>query len=142
MGFEAIENVAKPPASKVPADGVLVSSRAAARNGRYIAIAIGPELAKDLCLNRDEVGMRCAFGTGRDAGMIGLSVDASGGAFLARRQKSGKYLLTINQRSAAGMFALDFPAFTVRGVETVSRQGEPPMAVFAASKEMLEADDD
>lgn len=45
--------------------------------------------------------------------------------------------MTINGPSAEGLFALDFPAFTVAAVEVRATRGEPPMAVFKASDAML-----
>lgn len=144
MAFEDIERVGSAPPSDVPDDGVRVSSRAAAARGvpvRYIAIQIGGGLATALVLRGEETRVRLQFGTDRDAGKIAISVDVDAGAFVARRDKRGRYKLTINAASAEGLFALNFPAFTVSPVEVVSRQGQCPLGVFVASQPMLEVDD-
>ena len=94
-----------------------------------------------MCLLGESTRLQLSFGTDRDAGKIALSVDISAGQFEARRLKSGGYRLTINAASAEGLFALDFPAFTVAPVAVVSRMGKPPMAVFAASPAMLAVED-
>lgn len=80
------------------------------------------------------------FGTGEDAGKIMVAVDQALGKFTAKRSKKGHYALTINAASAEGLFALEFPAFTVAEVECFHPQGLPPHCVFAASAEMLAAD--
>lgn len=140
MAFEEIERVGAPPKSDIPDDGVRVSSRAAAARGvptRYIAIQVGERLAKALVLRGEETRLKLQFGTDRDAGKIALSVDVTSGQFPAKRDKQGRYKLTINGASAEGLFALDFPSFTVTPVEVISRRDECPMAVFKASDAML-----
>lgn len=144
MAFEDIERIGAPPKSDVPDDGVRVSTRAAAARGvpvRYIAIQIGGGLARSLVLRGEETTLKLQFGTDRDAGKIAISVDVNAGPFRAKRDKQGRYKLTINAASADGLFALDFPAFTVSPVEVVSREGECPKAVFVASAPMLEVAD-
>lgn len=146
MAFEAIEFVGAPVKASVPAGGVRVSSRGAAPRGgalvRFIQIKFGSKLAEQLCLKLEQVGLSVQFGSGRDAGKIAFSVDASTGAFLAKRDKNGGYSFTINARTADGLFALDFPPFVVEKPEILTLMGKPPIAVFACSEAMLAAGDD
>lgn len=140
MAFDDIERVGPKKVQTVPENGVRVSSRHAQGRGkptRYISIQIGGGLAKKMVLLGEETALRLQFGSGRDAGKIAMSVDVTSGPFPARKQRSGAYHLTINAASAEGLFALEFPPFTVAEVEVVHRQGVPPMAVFAASETML-----
>lgn len=142
MAFETIERVGPAVSAKggVPADGVRVNVRKAAARGvpvSYIAVQIGPELAKAMCLNPEEIALDLALGNGKDAGHVGLSVNTADGGFIAKRKKSGDYLLTINAASAEGLFSLDFAVFSVPGVSVREAMGKPPMAVFKASDAML-----
>lgn len=89
----------------------------------------------------DLTRLRLQFGDGSDAGKIALSVDVTNGGFEAKKDKQGRYALTINQRSAEGLFALDFPAFTVSPVEVKERPHTPPLAIFKASDPMLAVED-
>lgn len=145
MGFETIENYKATAAPKMPPAGVRVTSRGAGlRDGkkvRFISIAIGAALAKKLVLTGERIGVALAFGNGRDAGKIRISVDAAGGGFSARRNKRGNYVLTISAATAAGLFALDFPPFAVPEVEVVHETNRPPAAIFAASAPMLAVED-
>lgn len=142
MAFEEIERVGPVTASRIPEDGVLVSSRAAMKGARYITVTIGGGgLAKAMVLRGEETRLTLKFGTDRDAGKVAMSVDVTRGAFPVKRQKSGAWKFTINAASADGLFALDFPAFTVPDVQVVSREGHCPMAVFAASEAMLAVED-
>ena len=145
MAFDDIERVAAAPAQvAIPHDGLRVSSRAAAARGvptRYIRIDIGAGLAKALCLHGEQSSLRLRFGSGSDAGKIGLSVDVEDGAFPAKKSAKGIWSLTINAASADGLFALEFPKFTVSEPEIVEKGGKPPMAVFSASEAMLAVED-
>lgn len=145
MAFEDIECIAgTAPAQTVPSDGVRVSSRKAAGRGsetRYIRVQIGAGLAKALCLLGEQTALRVQFGSGRDAGKVAVSVNVSSGAFAAKRDKQGRYAFTVNSRSADGLFALDFPAFTVSPVDLVHDKGSSPVAIFAASEAMLAVED-
>lgn len=90
----------------------------------------------------DQAAVRLLFGSGGDAGKIAISVDHDTGNFIARRDKVGRWVLTINAASADGLFALDFPAFTVPHVEAVRPEnGQPRRAVFKASDAMLAVED-
>lgn len=108
---------------------------------RYIRVQIGAVLAKKLCLQGDLTRLRLQFGTGSDAGKIAASVDVTNGGFEAKKDKQGRYALTINQRTADGLFALDFPAFTVSPVDVIEKDRTPPVAVFTASDAMLAVED-
>jgi hypothetical protein len=121
-------------------------ARWGARGGgvsRYLALAIGPELARKLSLHAPEHRVRLLFGSGPDAGKIMISVDNAGGRFAAKRTKPGGYWVTINEQTAEGLFALEFPPHSVRAVEAVRPvNGQPPHAVFKASAAMLAVDDE
>ncbi len=149
MAWDSIENV-KPvnPSVAVPDLGIRVTARSLKSRGkaseptRYIRLTLGVGLAKRLSLLNDVAGVRLLFGTGGDAGKIAISVDATTGNFQAKRDKAGRYAVTINAATAQGRFALDFPAFTVPVVEAVRPEnGQPPRAVFKASPAMLAVDD-
>jgi len=147
MAFEDIEavNPAKAGPSILPPHGVAVSARKlGTRNGvtvQYIKLLIGPKLAEAVSLVKDECNMRLAFGTGDDAGLIQVTIDNTKGAFLAKRQKSGAYALTINAATADGLFSLDFPRFACERLEALRPSvGQPPHFVFRASEAMLAAD--
>lgn len=89
----------------------------------------------------EETQLSLKFGTGKDAGMVAMSVNVTGGQFPARKSKAGVWKATINAPSADGLFALDFPPFTVSPVDVLVAEGKCPMAVFKASPEMLAVDD-
>lgn len=156
MSWESIENVKPAKISvTVPPDGVRVRAQAlnvgrkgAQKSTRYIRITVGAELAKKLALGPgggkvgDQAMVRILFGSGSDAGRIAISVDHDTGNFVAKRDKIGRYTLTINSATAAGRFALEFPPFTVTRVEAVRPEnGQPRRAVFKASDAMLAVDD-
>ncbi|PTR06416.1 MULTISPECIES: hypothetical protein [unclassified Novosphingobium] len=147
MAFEDIEavNPAKAAPAAVPPHGVAVSARKlGTRNGvtaRYIKILIGPKLAEAISLVKDECNLRLAFGTGDDAGLIQVVIDNAKGPFLAKRQKTGAYALTINAATADGLFSLDFPRFDCERLEALRPSvGQPPHFVFCASEQMLAVD--
>ncbi len=149
MAWDSIINV-KPTAASVsvPDMGVRIAARALkSRKGgalptRYIRVTLGAGLSKKLSLLNETTGVRLLFGTGSDAGKIAISVDATTGNFQAKRDKAGRYALTINAATAADRFALDFPAFTVPMVEALRPEnGQPPRAVLKLSAAMLDAAD-
>lgn len=144
MTWEPISNIAPPKAAAVPPKGVAVSVRGLGLKGggkvRYIRMAIGPALAKSLCLVTPDIGLRLSLGGGEHAGQIALSVDNAHGNFRARRSKDGGYVLTINAASADGLFSLDFPPFAADAT-IVHARDVPPMAAFRAADAMLAADD-
>lgn len=149
MSWEAIDNLrpAAAASAKVPPDGVRVGVRAVGVKGgrtvRWIGITVGAALAKGLSLVQPEIRVRLLMGGGEDHGKLRLAVDATAGNFLARRQKSGAYLIAINAASAEGLFSLDFPAFARARLEAIRPQnGQPVFTVFAVDPAMLEADDD
>jgi hypothetical protein len=149
MSWDVIDNVKPKYASamKVPDNGVAVSARTlGARGGRkvkWIAITLGAETARKLSLLQPEVRVRLLLGGGNDAGKIAISVDATSGPFLAKRQKSGCYLIGINAASAAGLFGMTFERFTRAPLEVVRPvNGQPPMTAFPVDPAMLDADDD
>lgn len=153
MSWESIENVKKTNSSlTVPSDGIRVTACALTTRGkepaRYIKIVIGADLAKRLAIGvgggkaGDQAALRLLFGSGSDAGRIAISVDHETGNFIAKRDKIGRYALTINAASADGLFALTFPAFSVPHVEAVRPEnGQPRRAVFKASDAMLAVED-
>lgn len=102
----------------------------------------GGGLARRLSLTQPEHKLRLLFGSGADAGKVMLSVDNELGKFHARRDKQGRYSLTINAASAEGLFALDFPLFAVPRVEALRPDnGKPPHCCFTASAAMLAVED-
>lgn len=144
MPFENIDLIGpkKSTPSKVPEQGVLVSTRRLkTRLGKevsYIRIAIGAKLAKGISLVQPAVNVRLLFGTGSDAGFVQVSVDNTTGKFAAKRTRKGDYVLTINEATANGLFALAFEAFTVAPIEAIRPvNGQPPHFVFKASAQML-----
>lgn len=146
MAWESIRNLKTvSTAESVPPAGVRLTARKMgwARGGKsgethYIKLAIGADLAKKLGLVTPEVRVRLLFGRDSDAGKIAISVDAETGNFVAKRDKAGRYALTINKASAEGLFALDFPAFNVAVVEAVRPEnGQPRRAVFKVQPAML-----
>ena len=151
MAFEIIDNL-KPAAGAaplIPASGVKVGSRKISRPARagggglsYIRIDIGAELAKGISLTAEQHRVRLLFGTGSDAGKLQVSVDDTAGNYQVKRSKSGSYFLTINAASAEGLFALEFPVFTVLRCEPVRPEnGQPKHFVFTASAPMLAVPD-
>jgi hypothetical protein len=145
MAWDSIENLKpKPLNAAVPDSGVRVTARAlksrkdGAAPTRYICVTLGAGLAKKLSLLNETAGVRLLFGTGGDVGKIAISVDATTGNFQAKRDKAGRYTLTINAATAVNRFSLDFPAFTVPSVEALRPEnGQPPRAVFKMSPAML-----
>ena len=148
MAWESIQAIKPqaPSSAACPDDGVKVMSRSlGTRSGgvaRYISLTIGPKLAKGIALASDQHSLRLLFGTGDDAGKIAVAVDHQEGKFLAKRNKSGAYVTTINAATAAGLFSLTFAPFTVGRCEAIRpSNGQPPRFVFKASAEMLAVDD-
>lgn len=148
MSWEPITNMSQPSnkVPKVPIDGVAVQarklnvSRGAKKTVRFIKILIGAGLAKKLCLIGDETRLRLSLGAGKYAGNVSMAVDVKAGSFPARKGRDGNYVLTINEASAAGLFSLDFPAFTALASPVVPPPAGPPMLAFAAGA-MLDAED-
>lgn len=80
-------------------------------------------------------------GSGSDAGKVALAVDATTGPFLAKRQKSGAYLIAVNRQSADGRFSLSFSAFSRKGLEVIRpANGQPVMTAIQVDAAMLEAE--
>lgn len=146
MSWEPISNVkpTAPSAASVPAMGVSVVARLFGKRGggkvRYIKIAIGPALAKALCMVGDEAGLRLSLGGGKFAGQVALSVDNAADCFRARRGKGGGYVLTIGQASAEGLFSLDFPPFSAVAIVQPPERGKPPLAAFVAGAMLASGD--
>lgn len=147
MAFEDIDPVTpkKYVPSKVPPDGVAVTARKLRPRGgkevHYIRIAIGAKLAKAISLVQETCNLRLLFGTGSDAGLIRVSVDMATGKFVAKRTSKGDYVLTVNEATASGRFALSFAPFTRSPVEALRPvTGQPPHFVFKATAEMLAAE--
>lgn len=145
MPFETIENLKALSAQvAVFPDGLRVQARSLKKRGggltRFIKVIVGAQLAKKLVWRDETVRIDLAFGSGRDAGKIRVSVNVSSGQFIARRDRQGRYVFTINAATAEGLFALDFPEFDIPAIEPVSAVGAPPALIFAASEAMLAAD--
>lgn len=151
MAFEVIENCKKvyAKAASTPENGVRVTARKLTRPERFggghipfIRVAIGAKLARAISLTKDVHNVCLAFGTAADAGKIQVSVDNAEGGFLAKRDKGGNYSLTMNKETADGLFALEFPEFTVSHCEPIRPEiGKPPYFVFKASAPMLAVED-
>ncbi|MGL5446569.1 MAG: hypothetical protein ACRDBL_04590 [Rhabdaerophilum sp.] len=147
MPFETIENLKALSAQiSVFPDGVRVQARTAGRTRRgggqtrFIKVTVGAQLARKLVWRDEVVRIDLAFGSGRDAGKIRASVNLSAGQFVARRDRQGRYVFTINAATADGLFALTFPDFYIPALDPVSAIGTPPALIFAASEAMLAAD--
>lgn len=148
MAFEMIEclNAAKPPASKVPPAGIQAGVRKlgsrAGKEVRYIRLQIGAQLAKAVSLTAETQKILLLFGSGEDAGKVRVAVPATGGAFAAKRDKSGCYVVTINTASAEGLFSLTFETFRIERCEPIRpTNGQSPHFVFQASGDMLAVED-
>lgn len=148
MGFEIIENIKKVYAkAPMPETAIRVTARKIRiRRGvgfaPFIRVKIGAKLARGISLTLDLHKLRLAFGTDVDAGKIQVSVDNGTGDFIAKRDGSGGYALTINKDTADGLFAVEFPEFTVDHIEAIRPEnGKPPYFVFKASAPMLEVED-
>jgi hypothetical protein len=145
MPFEVIENcnTQAVPTGVVP-DGIRVQPRAVSRRKggttKFIKVTVGTALARKLVWREESHRIDLAFGAGKDAGKIRASINVSGGQFLAKRDRHGRYAFTINAATAEGLFALDFPAFDLAAIEPVSEIGKPPALVLKASDEMLATD--
>lgn len=146
MPFETIENVSALAAQiAVFPDGVRVQARTLNRKAkgiltRFIKVTVGAQLARKLVWRDEAVRIDLAFGSGRDAGKIRASVNVSGGQFIAKRDRHGRYAFTINAATADGLFALTFPDFDIPSIEPVSAVNTPPALIFAASEAMLAVD--
>ncbi|WP_340265429.1 hypothetical protein [Sphingobium mellinum] len=68
-------------------------------------------------------------------------MDNAADCFRAKKGKDGGYALTINEASADGLFALEFPPFAVTAAMQPNVQGQPPLASFKASEPMLAVED-
>lgn len=150
MAFEIIENCKKIYAkASTPENGVRVTARKITRSERFgggyiqfIRVVIGAKVARGISLTKEAHNIRLAFGTDADAGKIQVSVDNAEGGFPAKRDKAGNYSLTINKDTADGLFALEFPEFTVDHTEAIRPEnGKPPYFVFKASAPMLAVED-
>jgi hypothetical protein len=146
MPFELLENVsAAPAAPRVPDDGIRFTARQVGkRDGSgstsYLRLQIGKALAKELAIVGEDTALALAFGSGSDMGKMRLGVDFSAGTFPAKRDRSGCYGLSINARTAEGLFALDFAPVTVTGIKVSVAAGKAPWAVFDLPEAIL-ADD-
>jgi hypothetical protein len=150
MAFEVIENLKKKYTTAVcPASGIRVKVRTLTRPAktgggevRFIRVTIGALIARSISLVHERHNLKLAFGTDADAGKIQVSVDNTFGGFPATRDKSGNYSLTINSDTAEGLFALNFPEFTIEKCEAIRPEnGKPPHFVFKASDAMLTVED-
>lgn len=148
MAFEDIDFLGKPggKGSLVPDDGIQVSARRlGTRNGEmrhFVKISIGPALAKKLAFTEPAHAMALQFGTGADAGVV-RAVARDGGAFPARRDKHGRYALTVNEATMDGLFATTFPSFIRARVAVVPPDPSKKTGhafTFRATDEMLEVD--
>jgi hypothetical protein len=145
MPFETIENLKALSAQiGVFPDGIRVQARSLKTRGggqtRFIKVTVGAQLARKLVWRDEAVRIDLAFGSGKDAGKVRASVNISAGQFIAKRDKQGRYVFTINAATADGLFALTFPDFDIPALDPVSAMGTPPALVFAASEAMLAAD--
>lgn len=68
-------------------------------------------------------------------------MDNAADTFRAKKGKAGGYMVTINEASADGLFALDFPPFAATAELLPAERGKPPMASFKASEPMLAVED-
>ena len=144
MAWEEIENVRPLPLDAVSPEGVRVRVRAFKARGvpfRRIELTIGDRLARKLSLTLPEHMMKVLIGTGEEAGKMLLAPDQERGKFMARRQKTGRYAMSISDKSAEGLFSLDFPAFVVVEVPVTRAPNCPPAASFALSEAMLDVAD-
>lgn len=145
MPFETIDNLKALSAQlTVFPDGVRVQARTLKKRGggktHFIKVTVGAQLARKLVWRDEAVRIDLAFGTGRDAGKVRASVNLSAGQFVAKRDRQGRYVFTINAASAEGLFALEFPDFDIPSLEPVSAVGAPPALIFAVNEAMLAID--
>jgi hypothetical protein len=149
MPFEMIENLAPPKVNAVvPPDGLAVKACTMSRKGggstSYIRLALGARLSKRLGFHQPTHGVQLLFGTGKDAGKVCVSVNNAGAQFtVTRNKRNGYYVLTINRRTADGLFAENFPPFSITHLEVIGPDnGQPKHTVFPASPEMLKVEDE
>jgi len=109
---------------------------------RYLTLKVGPKLAAASRFTQKPQRIRLMFGGGSDAGKIAVVIDQEAGAFLAKPQKNGCWLISLSARDCAGLFSLDFEPFEVKAVEAIRPEnGKSPMFVFRVSAAMLAVED-
>jgi hypothetical protein len=132
MSWEIIEAV-KPnyeTKNNIPTGGLFLSARRAGKPPRfthYIALIIGADLAKKAAFAGEMHRCHILVGGGSDAGSIKIQIDNQSGQFIAKRQKSGNYLVSINAASARDLFSLNFEKFAVPHVEIVRPENGQPV---------------
>jgi hypothetical protein len=151
MAFEDIEFVGKPPAIKPPAvpdAGVRVIASKIGQKGvsgkgqfvRFVRIEVSKGLAAACGLEQPAHFVRLAFGTDQDAGLVRVLLDGNGG-FVARYLKRQKcYGITLSAATCEGLFATDFPTFTIDPCRLVVPAEAALGFEFRASEQMLAAD--
>ena len=156
MAWETVEPIKTTTAAtpSVPPKGLVITVRQlnARRNAamparKYIALRIGAELAKASAIAANPAFVRIMIGSGSDANRIKVQVDhaAAGnpGCFLAKRQSNGGYLVSINQPSAEGLFAMNFPAITITSAEVVRPEnGQPVFFHFKPDAALFAVEED
>lgn len=148
MSWTSIARQGAGPTNATPADGVRVYRHRITRQGKeggFIAIAIGADLARGLGFSAYRQPVRLMLGSDNDAGKIAIVADPTG-PFAATANHLGKkagrapsYRIAINRQSAEGLFAFDFKPFTRAGLEVIKPEnGKPRMATFLATGELLD----
>lgn len=145
MSFVTIERVEPAPASKLPAMGVRVTTRAMKGRGGagvgFIRIAISADLASAAAFQKEEQQVRLMLGMDNDTGKICVMVDQAGD-FVARGKPGKNYTIAIGRRSSKGLFADSFEPFERSNCEVIKpANGQPRHFVFLATAAMLAADD-
>lgn len=141
MGWKKIENPSPAAARALPPDGVAVGTRKAPGGSRYITIKVGADLARRAAFTQAKQRCSILVGTGPEAGQLCIASDASGGAFLVKRDKKGAYMATISALGAAGLFTLDFEAFTAVAAIIPAGVGSPVSFTFPVPDKMLAGGD-
>lgn len=137
MGWKVVENPSATSKASVPADGVLVSNRAAMKGSRYIVLKFGAEVARRCGFTHEKQACAVMVGTGPEAGKVAVATDTSAGKFIAKKVKGGIYQVTISARAAEGLFKLDFPAFARTVAIIPAGVGNPVTFTFGVDDAML-----
>ena len=123
MAFERIERVGPAPTSETPPNGLLVASksmtiRKTGNTASFITIRVGAELARKASFHQEAQPVAIEIGTGNDTGKIAIAVDLKGD-FVARGKPGKAYQISINAKSAEGLFALKFDKFSRDNIEVL-----------------------
>jgi hypothetical protein len=144
MAWETVEFI-KPKYDSKPAlgeDSCRIASRCMGKTkARYLMLSIGKGLAKKASFVGDVTKFRLMLGSGSDAGLIKIQVDATAGDFVAKRSKSGQWNSTLNAKACDGLFSTTFNGVFDNAEVIRPDNGQPVYFTFRAPAALF-ADDD